>query len=127
MPACRYVPHRAAAPLVDLDEGQLNYVLIKAVSPPLLPPSPSAAEEAGGAAVPTEVVTLVRGFTKRECVALPIPGAPRGSPRSVSVATPPRARRRPSRSLATSDRRARAPLARPPQVPAPRRRARGGG
>lgn len=61
-----YVPHRAAAPLVDLDEGQLNYVLIKAVSPPLLPPSPSAAEEAGGAAVPTEVVTLVRGFTKRE-------------------------------------------------------------
>lgn len=43
-----YVPHRGAAPIVDIDEGELTYVLVEAVSP------------AG------DVVTLVRGFVKEE-------------------------------------------------------------
>ena len=45
-----FVPHRGIAPTVDLDEGDVNFVLIQARTP---------ADDA--------MATMVRGYNRREC------------------------------------------------------------
>lgn len=52
-----FVPYKAVAPIVDIDDGQLNYLLIEAIPPEQAVPPECAARPA----------TLVRGYSKLEC------------------------------------------------------------